>query len=375
MDYKKSIYLKAYAHLNLGDDLFMDIIFKRYPDVLFYIECDKDKYNSFFKQYNNVKCIFYSTNYTIKAINYAKKIFLPTLRKKANENHYRSILKNVDAVVVIGGSMFMQSSTNVENDFDISFYRMIKKLFDNKHMFFLGGNFGPYKTPDYKRAYDEIFSRAYDVCFREQYSYELFRHIDKVRVEPDIVFSYKINYEVSTISRSVGFSIVPAAKAKADIDEQMYIKKYTEIINAFAEKNYTIKLFSFCEREGDEQIINKIYAALNKKQDVHKVFYKGDVQVFLKEYTAVESVFCGRFHALILSMVYGQKILPIAYSKKMVNILDDISYAGVIIDLEEFIGYDLSNITEVSNTDYDVSISKQKGILHFKKLDEFIISR
>jgi colanic acid/amylovoran biosynthesis protein len=372
MEKKKTIYLKAYAHLNLGDDLFMDIIFKRYPDVQFYVECDSETFKSFFNQYSNVSAIIVNKNLLTRAIGFAKKRFLPGLWKQSFRKYYKSVFEKVDAIVVIGGSMFMQSTNKLDKDFDISVYRLKDEFFPEKPIFFLGGNFGPFTSAEYKAAYDDIFGKATDVCFREKYSYNLFSELSSVRVQPDIVFSYQMDFVPVQTPKSVGFSIVPAAKAKLNIQEDVYCEKYAEMINKFIEEDYTVKLFSFCEREGDEQTINNIISKLKNTDKVNKVFYNGDVDSFLKEYSSVESIFCGRFHALILSMVFNQKIIPMSYSKKMVNILEDIKYDNIIIDLSDFISYDLSEITTKPNKDYDVFEAKQNGILHFEKLDTYI---
>ena len=42
-----------YGH-NLGDDMFFDMLFRRYPDVLFAV-CDSSAYTDLFARYNNVR--------------------------------------------------------------------------------------------------------------------------------------------------------------------------------------------------------------------------------------------------------------------------------------------------------------------------------
>lgn len=124
--------------------------------------------------------------------------------------------------------------------------------------------------------------------------------------------------------------------ARNETDRNSYIKKYAELIALYQNKGYEIFLFSFCKKQGDEDVINTIVDLLNDKENINKVFYNGDIEAFLDIYSAVEKMFCGRFHSMILSMIFNQKIYPVIYSKKMTNVLEDINYRGKVVFIEEF---------------------------------------
>ena len=53
--------------------------------------------------------------------------------------------------------------------------------------FVLGTNFGPYRNSWYKKLYSDIFNKyVTDICFRDQYTFQLFKSDEHIRVAPDI---------------------------------------------------------------------------------------------------------------------------------------------------------------------------------------------
>ena len=51
---KKKVKLRAYAAANLGDDLFIELICKRYPDDTFFL-CGSKKFRKIYKKIPNLK--------------------------------------------------------------------------------------------------------------------------------------------------------------------------------------------------------------------------------------------------------------------------------------------------------------------------------
>src|SRR5690606_5263922 len=96
--------------------------------------------------------------------------------------------------------------------------------------------------------------------------------------------------------------------AREDVEDELYINKYVELIEYYQTKGYSIYLFSFCQDEGDEVIIERIFSRLNRTVNVEKVFYNGNIDSFLNLFSKMSEMFCGRFHAMILGMLYGQSI-------------------------------------------------------------------
>ena len=73
---------------------------------------------------------------------------------------------------------------------------------------------------------------------------------------------------------------------------------------------------------------------------------------------SVEIMFATRFHGIILSILFKQKIFPIIYSKKISNVLFDLNYTGSCLKIE-----DLNDV----NIDYILS-SIPKNIINIENL-------
>jgi len=370
------VFIKVYAELNLGDDLFIKILLERYKNCTFYLEANS-YYNQVFKDYNNIIVFKKENKYNL--INKVKGFLI----RKFFPKNYQKLLQSIilernneyfeksDIFLSIGGSVFMQPR-KLPYYYDVEYYNIISKVFKKKPIFYLGGNFGPYSDECYKHSYDKIFREATDVCFREEKSFKLFSHLNNVRFKPDIVFGLNDN-NIKKIEKSIGFSIVGPKKHIREFEKEPYVKKYVSLINHFIKNGYVIKIFSFSKNEGDEIIIDDIFEKINKSDKISKVYYNGDLDYFLKEYKSVESVFCGRFHSMILSMVFNQKIYPVIYSKKMTNVLEDIGYNGKVIDIKEFYHKDFTNIEkELIENIYIINNLKSNAMLQFQELDKYL---
>lgn len=375
----KKVFLRLYTGLNLGDDLFVKILLDRYPDTTFLLYTDRN-YDQVFKKYKNIilktkpgpSAFQRLQGFVLRKL--ASSVYKNYLKRKIVESNSDDF-KSCDYFLSIGGSIFMQPF-KMPYYYDVEYYKIVNKFFKDKPKFYLGGNFGPYTDPLYKKGYDEIFSLAEDVCFREKESFDLFSSLKSVRHKPDIVFSYNHGGHVEKIHKSIGFSIVGLLGRENQTTEEQYIENYRRIIQFFIDNNYHVKLFSFCKREGDENIINRVYDSLKiNGQTVEKVFYDGDIEGFLNSYRQVESVFAGRFHAMILSLLFDQKIYPVIYSKKMTNVLNGIGYQGTMTTLADLGNVNLSNIeSELRQNGCNIENVKHEAHLQFQILDKYLLS-
>jgi len=368
------ILLKLYPKINLGDDLFLKIICERYPNHVFYLLAGED-YNVFCDLFPNLRLISPKFEDTI-----SNKIFrriglriFPSLFKKELQLVYKKQYDNFqigfDAFVSIGGSIFMQSTDKLLLDSEIAFYDLLNEILPDMPKYFIGCNFGPYSNNDYVELYKTIFKKANDVCFREEYSANIFKDIPTVRWAPDVVLGMPVKQMEKDIN-SVGFSIV---KARGGINEADYHVKYAELISRYLDMGKDVYLFSFCKSEGDEAAINSIISYLKTDMRVTKVFYRGDIDEFLAVYSKMNILYCGRFHAMILSMLFQQKIYPVVYSKKMMNVLIDLKYEGKEIHLDQFINMDVDQIIEdVDHNNYDILQEQAAAKFQFKALDNLL---
>lgn len=355
----KKILLNAYLNLNLGDDIFLKILFERYPDVEWILPKGGKKYVQVFKEKENV---------TIKNDIFSK------VKRKLKVVETNNLFQKYDAGLYIGGSIFMQlpewkEQLKERNKVINSFYKA------NKPYFILGSNFGPYKNEDFYNEYDCLFDKCKDICFRDNYSYDTFSNKKNVRLAPDIVFQLKPK-NIKKIKDSVGISLIEIAN-REELSEfrDMYISKVREIIITGYKKGKKFTLFSFCEAQKDLKIINDVIRGLEDKyvKHVDVVSYNGDIDSFLEKFESMENIIGTRFHACILSQVFGQGLYPIIYSDKTYNVLKDIELAKEYCYIPDLGKLDINHLYEIidNNKIKDKKIFKEAE-KQFEELDKYV---
>ena len=342
------IYVKAFFSENLGDDIFIKILTERYKNHKFYgISNGFKKYKNY---YNNLKMVSNSFIFRI-------------IRKLKLEKY---LARKYDISLTIGGSMFMEENPNDKNkEFNL------RK--DNN--FIIGCNFGPYNTQEYFENVKSAFQNAEDVCFREEYSYNLFKDVKSVRKASDIAFLLNTENIKITNRKKVIFSLVLCERKAKECKRIDYENKIIELIKFFIHNNYDITLMSFCKAECDEEAIQSLLSHCDEKlkSKIDTYFYNGNVEKALNVLGDSEIIVGTRLHANILGMVLGKTILPIAYSSKTVNILNDIGYTGKIIDMNKIQEFD---VNQLNNNDlkYKLNVDFQKidANRQFEKLDNVL---
>lgn len=328
----KRLFVQAYANDNLGDDLFLHILFTRYENVQFRLMADRI-YQQFLK-YPNVE--FSKQPSSILMLRILSKVLrllsLPEVAMKTWKVIWKKYLvrqsRECDAYLYIGGSIFMQHSKGFRFADSLNYW--VAETFRDK--FVLGANFGPYLEDAYVSFYQKkVFPSYLDVCFRDKYSYSLFQNMPNVRYCQDIVFQLKMNIDRKVLKKNIGFSIMDFSH-REDIDKKLnnlYVQKVLEAIEWHYKLGYDIYLFSFCKHEGDEKAIESILSSLPSDVKCFTCSYGGDIDAFLSIYSSMETMVTLRFHSLILSVLYGQKIYPLIYSNKTLNVLrDGLQYSG-----------------------------------------------
>lgn len=356
----KKIFLYAYDRQNLGDDLFVHTIANRYPNAKIYMWSDAENKNTF-KSLENLKVIDRDSRF----VRFLNKI-RPSLVARYKAWHE----KRCDAVVYIGGSIFIEYP-NWEQ-----LCTWWEWTSENRPFYVLGANFGPYHTEAYRERMADIFSKMQDICFRDHYSYDLFNDIDTVRCAPDILFSYSMP-AVSVRDKSIFVSVIDCAgrdeaHSLSQYDEN-YVTNMSSLLNKYLSDGYSVTLSSFCKEEGDENGISKIIERLDKSydQNVRIINYNGtNHEEVVKAIASSQLVVATRFHATILALAAGRPVIPIIYSDKTKNVLDDIGFHGTVFDLRSDNEWIIDN-TSCSNYHITQEI-KNASKIHFIKLDDNI---
>ena len=366
----KKILLKAYLANNLGDDLFVKIIAENFKNVEFWIINNKDYINRTFKCIDNVK---------IRKQNLFYRIFKKLITQINKEWIYKFLeleamlnSKKYDAVVIIGGSMFIEE-IGYEYAYREQLYYNNSFSLQKKPYFILGSNFGPFKSNDFYKKYKLLFSKCYDVSFREQFSKNLFK-LSNVRCNPDMIFA--LQHKIKNTKKQLGVSVIDlSSRANLCQYEKMYYVNLVNLIKLANKDGYEIVLLSFCEREGDMNAVKKLIAQIPSEISESIIIhnYVGNMKESLDILSQLELVIATRFHSMILSQVFGQGVLPYIYSDKTLNVLNDMNFNDLYFDIRENREENIELAWKImKNNKIDPSELQKKSINHFSKLKEFL---
>jgi colanic acid/amylovoran biosynthesis protein len=374
----KHVLVHAYTANNLGDDLFLKVLLERYPDTKFLLIAPTS-YKILLSRYDNVELItppffsFWNRIVNLLIRGFSKSIVQERFYKLWHL-YFMNLSEKIDAYVLISGSAFMES---LEGELSMSdrINGLIVGLFYDKPKFIIGANFGPFVSQMYIDYYKSIFKEYDDICFRDLYSKELFPTLLNIRYCPDIVFQLNIP-KVDKKSKNVGISLIDLTN-RGDLNrfKNIYIESICNLITSYINNGYYVYLFSFCKIEGDERCISQVINNLpiHIKNEVRTVLYREDIVEFLKIFGSMEIMISSRFHAMILSLVFQQKIYPIVYSDKMSNVLKDLNYSGTYSRIEEMTALDIEKvISEVDNNSLSIDLLPKKSEEQFLKLDEYL---
>ena len=334
------IFLDAYLSKNLGDDLFIDILLKRYPKHKYFAISKGEKY-----KFKNLKV--FSNSYFFRAI------------KKFELEKY--LANTRDLVITIGGSMYIENNDSTR-DFSLG---------KNKQ-YILGSNFGPYQTEEYFNNLYKIFEKAEDVCFREEYSYNLFKNLPNVRYAQDIVFSMDTSSIKITQNKRAIISVIDCKSKLDEKYQEVYEQGIVKFIKYLFSIDYKICLMSFCKAENDENAINRIINKLDEKskEKIEKYFYNGNIEEALNNIGDSSIVIGSRFHAIIIGLLLNKSVLPIIYSDKTKHVLEENNIDVKIIDIKNMDYFNPLTLTEedlnkIHNIENIIKSSKKQ----FEKLD------
>lgn len=361
-----NIFLDIYLESNLGDDLFLESIVTRYPEHNFYILTNLNY--SFFEERNeNLKIIKMN-----KYLNYGiSRLKLKTYLKKRLIQAY-----DIQAIVCMGGSIFIEFEgweTLFTERFDL--WKYMRK--QNKKIFVIGSNFGPFSSSIFLDQHNKLFDFAEDVCFRDKYSFDLFKDRDNVRLEADVIMSFPVDSFLTSEEEeeSVGISVINLnGRKKLETYQKTYINKILSIVEYFTSKNKKVYLLSFCEREGDEVLIETIMNQIEERRSlVDKIYYRGNIEDFLKRFSKIKKIIACRFHSIILSYVFEKEFYSFIYSDKSTNFIKDYQLNNHMRDIEEIGFLTAKEIEESFKKAENKTAAVDSGERQYLALDRFLL--
>lgn len=347
----KKILISAYLNGNLGDDLFVYSLLKRYPNCEFYFDVVDD--GKFASLTENGNATFPSR---------CRKITRKVLNIIIGKN-LLCYTHKVDALVKIGGSIFIEYEGWEDN----------WPCFPKKPLFVLGANYGPAKSESFKSLVEEKIRLTNDCCFRDMASFNEFSVLANTRMAPDIIFGFDTKLDSETQKKSVGISVISLTNRKGlEVFSDDYYKSISVLCNELQASGFNVCLVSFCSNEGDVEAIDIVNSMLRIKCRTLK--YNGDIQRFLCEYQKFEYILGTRFHAMILGWIMGKRVFPLVYSPKQINVIKDISNDTIYMTIEDFCNAGVSDIINIINNIpvLDVSNQRKQSYDQYAALDSFI---
>lgn len=372
------LFVQGYWGNNLGDDLFLEALCNRYPNVQFTIS-GKKNFISVFKNIKNLNVIQQKNNFITKLTN---KIY----SKYGILTPYDKLGFNYDGYVEIGGSIFILP--NKENIVDMWLKRRKFIIERNTNYFIIGSNFGPYFFQKQLIEYRNFFSKVTSINFRDLNSYEMFSDMPNVNVAPDVVLN--IDDEKYTVIKKNNYVVISVVnlkiKAKSPGSEELisfdkeFEDKLLELTLYYLSHGYDeVVLMSFCESEGDlktcKNIVNRI-REINYRKRV-EIFSHRDINKSLNIINGASLIIASRFHAMILGWVFQKPTIVIGYSGKTQQTVDYLNVNQKVLNVEEFIKL---SVEEINNFQFLIDINTLKNLRkeseeHFKELDFFIESK
>lgn len=315
----KHILVHAYLQNNLGDDLFVRVLCNRYPQAMFHVYAH-DSYKLRFQDIEN--CQVHSPgDADVEAVNQKKA------RWGIENGYFKRLIKTCDAVVHIGGSVFVQHHEDW-SDFYKTDAELVKK---SKKMFVIGANFGPFTNEKYLADYKKLFKKYAGICFRDRYSKGLFEDMSHIAYAPDVLWTLPV-CPLAQKEKKVVFAPIEMSHRTGKYDISKYEETYMDfqlrMVKHMIQKGYRVSLLAFCPFQNDHEVTQQIYQSLTEeeKASVSCIRYDFDVFSLLKEFEEAEAVVGTRFHSAVIGMLCKCKVLPVIYDQKTEKMLEDMEY-------------------------------------------------
>jgi colanic acid/amylovoran biosynthesis protein len=314
----KKVYLRAYFGDNLGDDIFVEMVAKRYPDADFLCLRSEKQLRRFPE---NVKGV----------CGLRERLIYRRLRLKGDREASEELdivledkaVKKADLAVYVVGSGFMEDDRTIAMD-------KRDRIFFRSRPYVLGASFGPYENDSFLVKYKKYFDRCKDVCFRDSFSAKIFS--GKARRESDIVFAYDGAEDVTMPEGFERYQVIAPASSIAE--REKYVSFLKECISYAAREGIKTILAVFCKNQGDGKVADELACdncLIFEYPDKKASFMAG----LIKD---AERVIAVRHHSAVLAMRYSVPVAVLAYSEKTTHMIEDIGGCVRSLGIDDITG-------------------------------------
>lgn len=354
------MWIKLYGYFarNLGDDLMIRLLLKRYPGVRFYSEAWAEipglvSWETLQKKHGRL-------NHLLNLLTRCrwKDFYMDAVRRYYD--------RKCTCSVYIGGSIYMQRTAVAEQ------LRQEEEKLKNGPLFVIGANFGPCWEEDFTEGFRDYFRRCAGVTFRDRASYEGFRHCGNVAWAPDVVLNLQAKPRKS--QETVLISVIDLENRR---ELGCYRESYEHWMAALCEDCIRMGkrpvLLSHCRAEGDEKAIQRILKHLSPevREKTGSLCYCQNADAILDAYAGAERVIATRFHAMILALCFQKPVFSIAYSEKCRHYLADLAFGGVC-GIPELLSQSPEEILRRCRLPENLPRHRQAAAAQFAQLDAFL---
>ena len=350
------VLLDAYFDNNFGDDLFLDLLLKRYPEWQFYVFWKK-KHPNVLDRATKIKNLVIMPDNCILQCNWP-----------------------FDAYIMIGGDVLPDG---VDYNQRISWMKYVKQNGGFVAMlgFSLYEKYGSQTIADIK-----IMSEYADsIVARDRSSAERFRAmVIGARVIESADMAFTAAY---TPNKNSGKAILGLSPRRKLYSQQKEYDTYCDLMALIADGYLTdhsegeVYFFAFSTGEYDDRVVaENIIERMNIPHRTKIVSYTGNTFAFIQELSRCDCFVTTRFHSLVFALIFGIPFVPVIYEVKITQLLNEINYEGKRIlygVTEDF--YNLKSILyDLNAVRYDrsaLNIYQKKAELFFSDVDNWIKKR
>ncbi|NLW53367.1 MAG: polysaccharide pyruvyl transferase family protein [Clostridiaceae bacterium] len=353
-----NIVLDAYLDNNLGDDLMIKILVKHFPQHEFFLYSNSSAVKNTFHGIENI---------TVKRIAERKLDF-----------------KKADAYVTIGGSRFQLVSLK-QKFWRLNRLKQLSRLKRQKiKIATIGSNFGPFSGKFAVKLAEWELRKNDLVTVRDKEAADFlhqFKNVDNYHLADDIVYNLDSIYSRNYPQKSgLGISAYRSIRApEYNFENYKYLAALAD--QYIRKTRKTVKLFAFdSENENDVVAALHIYDLAEEKDSYEIIPYLGAEEHFLQEFEACERIVAIRFHSAVLADIFEIPFLPVAYSNKMSNFLNDRGYAGPVTELKDMnrdLCVDTLAETIINGGELfsDFTYDHHNASVHFDELEKILNSK